>query len=109
MGLFACVRKGLVDTDSRVNVHAINLLLDIMTNHYKDFTVKGDDFEYETSIIDLLLLKLAKKEDKLLHLLSKNCLEKISHNKFMGYYSQIERIIYCDVLYHSPTQLVEKI
>ena len=80
MALFACVRKGLVDTDSRVNVNAINLLLDIMMHHYKEFKIEGEDFEFERSIIDLLMLKLAKVEDKFLHLLTKNVLEKISHN-----------------------------
>lgn len=46
MSLFACVKKGLADYDSRVNTHAIHLLLDIMTNHYKDFTVTGNDIEF---------------------------------------------------------------
>ena len=76
-----------------------------MIHHYKDFKA---DYEHEAAIIDLLLIKLAKP-DKLIKLLAKNCLEKISHNKFFGYASQIERIVQYDVSLHSPTQLVHNI
>ena len=90
VALFAVLNKGCADNDIQVNMYAIELLLNMMKNHYKNFEELEDENhkkefnQHVDQIIESLLFRLGS-ENKGLKEKSKEALGLVSHYPIMNY------------------------